>query len=387
MELFEMKQEALNIGKQLESVKQKKVEAAVNPEEDAVEKMELFKEQEKALQARFDTMQTAIKEKEAVQKARLVDAPKKAKTPEESYNNAFASMVKATMSNQSVGREVYQAFGEDTLLDNDTAGGGNFLPKTVSSNIITTPAETNPLRDISTVTAITNLEIPRLATALDDDNFVSDGESAKELKAKGEMVSFSRNKFKVGVGISETVLMGSNASITSYVQAKLQDAFIAKERNVAFATNPTKENEKHMSFYDDSVGIKKISGDDLRTGIFKAIADLPDAYRQNATIVMSYMDYINILEGLANNSATLYGAQPEQVLGKPVVFTDAAVKPIVGNFAYSQYNYDLPVFFDQDKDIIKGVNSFVVTAYFDHQILMSNAFRIVDVANSNNVGK
>ncbi len=33
---------------------------------------------------------------------------------------------------------------------------------------------------------------------------------------------------------------------------------------------------------------------------------------------MRYADYLDIIEMLANGSATLYNAQPEQVLGKPV---------------------------------------------------------------------
>ena len=67
-------------------------------------------------------------------------------------------------------------------------------------------------------------------------------------------------------------------------------------------------------------------------------------------------------------------------MGKPVVFTDAAVKPIVGDFSYSQYNYDINTLYDQDKDVDTGINKFVLTAWMDHQILLANAFRIADVA-------
>jgi len=79
---------------------------------------------------------------------------------------------------------------------------------------------------------------------------------------------------------------------------------------------------------------------------------------------------------LANGSATLYSAQPEQVLGKPVVFCDAAVKPIVGDFRYSHFNYDPTVLYDRDKDVKTGVELFVLTAWLDHKIKLKSAFRI-----------
>ena len=43
----------------------------------------------------------------------------------------------------------------------------------------------------------------------------------------------------------------------------------------------------------------------------------------------------------------------EKVFGKPVVFTDAAVKPIVGDFNYFGINYDGTTY-DTDKDVKKA---------------------------------
>src|SRR5699024_239028 len=122
---------------------------------------------------------------------------------------------------------------------------------------------------------------------------------------------------------------------------------------------------------------KKVEGEDLYRAIKKAIADLHEDYRENATIVMRYADYMDIIEVLANGNATLYGAQPEQVLGKPVVFVDAAVNYIVGDFSYSHYNYDIANSqYERDRDIKTCIEQFVVTAWFDHQIKLASAFRI-----------
>ena len=94
-------------------------------------------------------------------------------TPKAKHDKAFAQLVRNTMAKEAVGADIYQALG-----DNDTTGGNKFLPKTVSTDIISEPTETNPLRDISTVTQIPNLEIPRLAFSLDDDSFIQDTETA-----------------------------------------------------------------------------------------------------------------------------------------------------------------------------------------------------------------
>ena len=367
----------MDMGDELRQANEKLNEMLANPQ---VETADITAQQKvvDSAQERYNVAKKQMDKAEAEEKANLKpDKNAVQMTPEQKKNKAFAELVRKTMAKEAVSNDIYQALGDD-----DTTGGNKFLPKTVSTNIITAPAESNPLRDISTVTQIPNLEIPRLSFTLDDDGFIQDKDTAKEIEAKGDTVAFSRNKFKVMVGMSETVLLGSDASLTSYVNQGLQNGVTVKERSVAFNPAPTKEAEKHMSFYDPSNNIKTVTGADLYEAITNAIADLHEAYRENATVVMSYKDYLKIIRTLANGSATLYGAQPSEVLGKPVVFTDAAVKPIVGDFSYSQYNYDINTLYDQDKDVKTGINYFVVTAWMDHQIKLANAFRIADAAAS-----
>ena len=376
MNFYQIKKNAMDMGDELRQANEKLNEMLANPQ---VETTDITAQQKvvDSAQERYNVAKKQMDKAEAEEKANLKpDKNAVQMTPEQKKDKAFAELVRKTMAKEAVSNDIYQALGDD-----DTTGGNKFLPKTVSTNIITAPAENNPLRDISTVTQIPNLEIPRLSFTLDDDGFIQDKDTAKEIEAKGDTVAFSRNKFKVMVGMSETVLLGSDASLTSYVNQGLQNGVTVKERSVAFNPAPTKEAEKHMSFYDPSNNIKTVTGADLYEAITNAIADLHEAYRENATVVMSYKDYLKIIRSLANGSATLYGAQPSEVLGKPVVFTDAAVKPIVGDFSYSQYNYDINTLYDQDKDVKTGINYFVVTAWMDHQIKLANAFRIADVAS------
>lgn len=376
MNFYQIKKNAMDMGDELRQANEKLNEMLANPQistEDITAQQKVVE----SAQSRFDVAKEQMEKAEKEERKNLKVNKEPSKLSEkQKRDKAFAKLVRNTMAKQAVPADVYEALGDD-----DTTGGNKFLPKTVSTNIITGPQEHNPLRDISTVTQITNLEIPRLSFTLDDDGFIQDGDTAKEIQAKGDTVQFTRNKFKVKVGLSETVLLGSDANLTAYVEQELTNGVTRKERNVAFAENPTKANEKHMSFYDDSVGIKKVSGNDLYDAITNAVADLHEDYRENATIVMAYKDYLKIIKTLANGSTTLYGAQPSAVLGKPVVFTDAAVKPVVGDFSYSQYNYDINTIYDQDKDVDTGIEKFVLTAWMDHQIKLASAFRIADVAS------
>ncbi|RDE19269.1 phage major capsid protein [Parageobacillus thermoglucosidasius] len=371
--LYELKQNLATIGQQLQKVENQLAEKAIDPNA-TMEEIQALQKSRDDLKMRFDVIKQQHDALEAEQKAKFEakNDLNSADDPKERIIKAKAELIRATMQGKPVPADVLAALG-----DRNSTGGEKFLPKTLSTEILTEPFVKNPLREISTVTQITNLEIPKLDFTLDDDDFVLDTETAKELEATGDVVTFGRYKFKVFAGISETVIHGSDANLVTYVERALQSGVAAKEKKVAFATTP-KAGEEHMSFY--ASGIKEITGENLYKAIKNAIADLHEDYRENAKIVMRYQDYSDIIETLANGNATLYTAQPEQILGKPVVFCDSAVYPIVGDFSYSHFNYDLTALYERDKDVKTGIEQFVVTAWFDHQIKLKSAFRIAKVA-------
>ncbi|UYE92030.1 major capsid protein [Paenibacillus phage LunBun] len=374
--MYELKQNLVTVGQQLKKVEEQLAEKAIDPNA-SMEDIQALQGSKSDLKMRFDVIKEQHDALEAEQKAKLKanfeakDNINSVDDPKQRAIKAKAELIRSVMREQSVSIDVRQALG-----DNDTTGGNKFLPKTVSTDILVEPTVKNPLRELSSVTQITNLEIPKLHFTLDDDDFIADTETAKEMKADGDTVTFGRNKFKVLAGVSETVINGSDANLVSYVETALQSGVAAKEKKVAFTTNP-KTGEEHMSFYKS--GIKEIVAENMFDAITDAIADLHEDYRENAKIVMRYQDYKNIIKVLANGSATLYTAQPEQVLGKPVVFCDSASSPIIGDFNYSHFNYDLNALYDRDKDVKTGIEQFVVTAWFDHQIKLKSAFRIAKV--------
>lgn len=375
--LFDLKANMAMIGQKIAQIEEELIAKSIDPNAKREEIMKL-QEQKADMQARFNVLKEQHDQLEAEQKAKLEvqqNTVGNINDPKAKLIKAKAELIRATIRQQPIPSDVRATLGDNT---NPATGGEKFLPKTVSTDIVTEPLVKNPLREISTVTNITNLEIPKLNYSLDDDDFIADTETAKELELEGDVVTFTRHKFKVFAGVSETVLNGSDANLVQHVENAVRSGLAAKEKKIAFATNP-KTGEEHMSFYSSQNNIKRVQGENLYKAIKAAIADLHEDFRENAKIVMRYQDYSDIIETLANGNATLYSAQPEQILGKPVVFCDSAVNPIVGDFSYSHFNYDLNMLYERDKDIKTGIEQFVLTAWIDHRIKLKSAFRIAQV--------
>ena len=257
-------------------------------------------------------------------------------------------------------------------------GGATILPKTTASEAIVEPKKVNKLRDYIRVSHESNLEIPKLTFSIADDAFIEDEATAKELKVNGSTVTFGRFKSKVFCDVSETMLLGSDINLVSEVEAGLDSAIQTKEKKQLFGT-ALPENEKHMSFYEKNGGsytIPSVTGETKYLAIKKAIADLGEDYRENAHIIMTYADYLDIIEALANGNSTLFMAQPEQILGKPVIFIDAATIPIVGDLQFVQINYHPETISDSDKNVKTGMNTFALTAWYDIQFRLRSAFRL-----------
>lgn len=346
------------------------VTSKMEEREAQAQKVKDLEERELGLKAQLEKIDAEAAAKLAAEQKKAI----KGENEKDKILNAKAELVRKVMAKEQVPAEVFNALGDGTNLNN----GDKILPSTMTNELLYEPMATNPLRGISTFTNITNLEVPKITFSLDDDAFIADSETAKELKASAEVVTFTRNKFKVFCDITETVLAGTNTNLMQVVNAALESGLAKKEKKVAFeATAPTE-----MSFYYKDGGnyaIKAVEATTMYDAIVEALADLEDDYAANAKIVMEKSDYYKLIKTLANNSTALYSAQPEQVLGAPVIFCDAATVPVVGDFKYSHYNYDLNMLYDTDKNVKTGLNSFVLTAWIDHKIKMKSAFRLAVV--------
>ncbi|MDU1421996.1 phage major capsid protein [Clostridium sporogenes] len=375
MNRYQLEQMLAGIGQDLKAANEKLTSMYA----DAKTTLEARNEQKntvKDLEERFAGIKAQIEEMDRQAEEKLKNSASKVvngDTEKEKVVNAKAELIRSTMANKPVSMDVKAALG-----DNNSTGGEKFLPKTMQNELLHEPFVKNPLRDVSTFTNETNLEVPKITFTLDNDDFIADTETAKEIKSDGDTVQFGRHKYKVFAPISETILRGTNTNIVETVDLALESGLAAKEKKVAFSTSP-KTGEEHMSFYSTQNGIKTVEGANKYKAIKAAIADLHEDYRENSKIIMRYADYMDIVELLANGNATLYAAQPEQILGKPAIFCDSAVDPIVGDMRYSHFNYDLDMLYERDKDIKTGMECFVLTAWFDHQIKLKSAFRIAKI--------
>lgn len=388
MNIFELRQETYNAGQALKDIEDALAKAATDPDPKALDDIKALSQKKEGAQLRYNTLNERYEQAKQNQadeiKNKLEDAKKNEtkmpEDPKERLIKAEAAWIRKTVRPDNANFQEKWNSVKQELKDDDASKGGNLLPVNVSNQLISEPFATNPLRQMETISTVTNLILPRIAFDVADDDFIKDGEIAKEMDLKTDKVTFGRNEMKVRAGISDTVLLGSDAGLVEYVNNALSSALQLKERKLQLGTsNPA--GLEHMSFYDTTtVKIKSVSGKDLFHAIRKAIADLDDAFQDNAQVLMTRSDYYDMLDSLANNSATLYQAQPESVLGVPVKFTSAATTPVVGDFSFAQLNYEInSSLYEQYKDYQKGMNYFQLTTWFDHQIKLASAFRLAKV--------
>ena len=356
-----------------------KVDAAYADVTSTLEQRAALEEIVKDLKNRVEKYENDLKEldEEAAENFKRENSIHNLRKSGDEKIEAKAELIRATMKKEKVNQRVLNLLGEGSGNGN----GENILPSTLLTELVSEPFATNPLRQLSTMTNITNLELPKIAFTLDDDNFLtSNSETAKEMKLSASKIKFERKDFRVFADITDAILRGTNTNLVSYVENALRSGMAKKEKKIAFEEGTSNADTSFYNKTSTNYDIKAISKPTLYAAIKGALADLEDDYADRAQIVMRRADYYDIIETLANGNATLYQAQPESVLGAPVTFCDLATVPVVGDFSYSHYNYDLDVTYESDKNIRTGVTSFVLTGYLDHKIKMKSAISLAVVA-------
>lgn len=374
--LYQMKDNLSQVGQELQQVNDEIAMKAGNPSFPDKD-LNALSQKADGLENRYNLLKAQVDKREKLEKNKnkgFINID-----PKEKKTHAYAQLIRSVMRNEAPSKEILQVLGDDNGTGDNGTGGQAFLPVTVSNQIIAEPLDDNPLRQDETVSGITNLILPRVRFQIDDDDFVNDQEVAKELKAKGDTVTFGRFKTKIKAALSEAILLGTDSALVAYTNAALQAGLAAKEKRVAFAKTP-KAGEEHMSFYAEEVGIKSIDGSSTFDAITNAAADVKDRFQNGMKIYMTRPAYMSMIKELVNNSGDLFGKKPEEILGYPVRFNELATEPVVGNFTYAQLNYEIAqTLYEQWKDYDKGINYFQLTAWFDHQILLASAFRLANV--------
>lgn len=378
MTLYQIKEQMATLQAEMTTVSESINARAADPKV-AVTDLKKDKERLDDLNARYLMLKDSHDKKENEDREKLqAQAQPDNADPKTAKAQARGEFYRAVLSGRDpapIIRNAYQHLGAIPAGDADLGGGEHLLPTTMGNEIVSEPFDDNPMRTIITVSNITGLELPRIDYTVDDD-FITDKETATELKLKGNTIVFRRNKVKIKAQVSDTVMRGTPLALQSYIDNALRSGLAAKEKKVMFSSTAT-GTEADMSFY--KAGITAVQGSNMLDAILEAYAVLGDTFKANAKVVMRSTDWVRMVRELSNNSAPLWGAKPEDIIGIPAVFVDSAVKPIVGDFRYAQLNYDIGTTYDTDKDVDTGVYKFVLTAWFDHQIKLKSAFRIAEV--------
>lgn len=277
----------------------------------------------------------------------------------------------------------YEQLGLIPADDDDQGHGSVLVPDTMANELLLSPMTRNPLRELMTVTTVPNLVVPRLGFEQDDDSFVKkDGGTAHELKLRGETVRFGNYAYRVRASVAESILRTTPVNISAAVDASLASSGARKELKMIFGTD-LDSDLKHMSLYQKDEQsqslIAEVEGATLFDAWCGAFAALEDDWREHAAGVMRFSDYVTMLREIAPN-ASLFDATPAKVLGVPVVFTEYATTPVVGDFSMLHLNFACAPWYDVEKVPEKGLRRFYLNSLYDIQVKMASAFRLVKVA-------
>ena len=393
MTLFEMKEKLNTLKSAILADANWLAEKAADPST----KMEEIKEKQAhrdELQARYDTLKAEHDRMEAEQKA-AVAAQAVADgnmTAEQNLIAAKAAFYRAVFSGKAIDTKAYEGLGAIPAANADLGSGDKLLPTNLARELLIEPFEINPLRTIARITNITGLEEPKLGYTIEDADLadVTDKQTANEIALSGDTVVYGRQKAKVSATIKDTVLHGTDVDVVNAVEGALRAALAKREKYFAFlpaASCASDTTHKHMSFYNGTISegvttyeITAKTGATMYDAIVAALGDLADDFAVGASVVMKKSDYYAMVQGLANNSESLFGDKPASILGYPVHFCDKATIPVVGDFSFYGINYDIGTIFETDKDAKKGEYYWVLTAWGDQQIRLKSAFRLAIVS-------
>lgn len=271
---------------------------------------------------------------------------------------------RATIQGRKVPNEVR------ARLDDGENGGEHLLPRTLAERIILDYPDENPLRRLIRVTMINGLEEPILRYV--------DPKTANDLQLTGDSITFQRKKMRVFAPVMDTVLHGTTANLADTIEEALSSALLAREREKILTTMPA-AGEEHMSVYSPVNGVPVVTGANKYEAIENALEDLPQSIRNRAGVVLSFADFKAVVKHLGTIGLGALAANPDLIFNKPLLITDEAVDPIVGDLSVVHVNYHW-MMLDNDKEASSGQYTFALAADYDIRIAVPQALRIARVS-------
>lgn len=368
--LYQMKEQLAAMNEELRNVGEDLARMSADPStkmdvlREKKQRMEDLRERSSILKGQIDAAEANARDGLGAGGAKMTMAEAKGRFYKAALTGGDMSMVAQTAG---------QMLGAITTESDAQGHGERLMPTNLSSELLVEPLVENPLSAHMTRTQITGLVVQPFDFEIDDDDFVVDGATAKELAlGSGDPITFGRNKLKLVATVSETVVEGSDYNIGAVVDSALKSALANKELKLLFDANPAAA-VAHMSLYANN-GIATVNGETMLDAILGAYGSLEDFYRPHAVCVMRAVDYMAMIRTL-NGDGDLYGRKPQEILGFPVVFCEKATTPVVGDFRFLHENFDIAGKYETDKNVRTGMHEFVLTNWIDIRIKMAAAFR------------
>lgn len=337
----------------------------------------LKKEAADALQKLTDKREELARdlaEKETDTQQRIISGA----TPKERETIAFGKALQSMAKGERADSDVRQA-----LNISDSSTGGFYLPDNLAKKIVSEPASENPFNSVFSTT-VNEQRVPILTVTSDDKAFIQDGETAKEILASAGSKRFDNNIIKLFVDVTSTTLDQSDVgNLEGEIVDKLREALNLKFYDVLVNATPT-IGEKHMSLLANT-DLVNYEGEDLVKAIKKAKFAFKQSIRNKLAVAVSeevydaYVDARTIATGIDWSLKS-----PEKVLGvSKVVFADEfAEKFLVFVPSFGRYNLNSAPFIEKDKAVKTGIVTYVITADFDFQVLLTTMFKTATIVTT-----
>lgn len=290
--------------------------------------------------------------------------------------DALGGLYRALM----VGGDVPAKIKNELSLPTTPAGsnGAYLLPKHVSDQLIADIAADTSILDAITVTQITGLSMPKIATTDAEGDDTDEGTAAVEATMTGGEIVFGRYPYRKSVTVPNSLLVDTNVALEAYITGKHTELMRARMCSRLFAATPA-GNYIHMGVYRTTDAIKTATGDTLLAGIQAALADLPTMPQGVYKVALSMGDWMSLITLLANGATPLFAAPLREIIGFEPVICNYVTKPVVGDLSTIHLNYDTPIMYEAERKATMGTTSFVLSTHYDIQIEQPELLRVVTV--------
>lgn len=292
---------------------------------------------------------------------------------------AIGGLYRAMITGMAPAEAVRQALSLPTIVESGTATGGYLLPKNVSDELIRDIAEDNSILEEITVTQITGLVMPKVATTDNDSDDIADGADAAAASMTASQIVFGRYPYAKTVAVPNSLLADTDTALEAYIDTRHTEMMRHRMCSRLFAAEAAGDYA-HMSVLNAETGIASVSGEDLLSAIMNALAALPIKPKGVYKVALNMSSWMGMVKTLANGATALFGAPTKEILGfEPVLCNYVpAKKALCGNLKAIHLNYDSAIAYEPQRDAKKGITDFVLRTAYDIRITDAAQLRLAE---------